>query len=231
MELCFPFHDHPGFAVVADGSGGQDASQIAVASVVETLNPRLVEMEAQPETVAALLKHAAIAANDRIAMHVRENPPLTGLGTTLAVSLVVGNKLHWMSIGDSVLFVFDGKELRQVNEDHSLAPHIDLMAAVGQIAPGTALSHPDRYCLTSLLMGTEIPRIDCGKPPIALGPGDVVVTGSDGLLFISEEEIAQIILARQDSGSESVVEALMDAIERLDAPDQDNISIAAIRVF
>lgn len=234
IEICFPYHDHPGFVVIADGMGGHEAgdvaSRLAVEGFMDRLSPRLGEIDVMPDSISVLLKDAAMHANDQIAAHVTDNRALAGMGTTLVAPIVVHNNLHWISIGDSVLFVYDGQSLRQINEDHSLAPHIDMMAATGQMDPDVARSHPDRNCLTSVLMGTDVPRIDCGKEPIALDSDHIVIAGSDGLLFLSDAEISQIVSRHRTDSSQTLVGALMDALEDLDDPEQDNISIAVIKV-
>ena len=117
-----------------------------------------------------------------------------------------------------------------MNEDHSLAPQIDLMVKSGMMDAEAARQHPDRNCLTSVLMGTEIAKIDYNKPPVELRPGNIVIVSSDGLQFLSNEEIQDIVKKHRDSRSSELVDALMQAVEDLGDPDQDNISFAVIKV-
>ena len=234
IEICFPYHDHPGFVVIADGMGGHEAgdiaSRLAVDGFMSALSPRLGEAEVLPDTISVLLENAVREANDHIASHVADHRELACMGTTLVAPVVVDRNLHWVSVGDSVLFVYDGEALRQVNEDHSLAPHIDMMAAMGQMDPDTARPHPDRNCVTSVLMGADIAKIDNGREPVPLASGNIVIAGSDGLLFLSDSEISEIVNQHKEDSSRTLVGALMDAIESLDDPDQDNVSIAVIKV-
>ena len=71
------------------------------------------------------------------------------------------NRLYWISVGDSPLFLYRNGKLSQLNEDHSMAPQIDFMVKSGLMDPQVAANHPDRNCLISVLMGTRIPKIDC----------------------------------------------------------------------
>jgi serine/threonine protein phosphatase PrpC len=234
IEICFPYHHHPGYVVIADGMGGHEAgdvaSQLAVDAFTTSLTPRLNEIDVLPDSIQRVLNDAVHAANDNIAEHVARNRALSGMGTTLVAPIVVEDQLHWISVGDSVLFIYDDNKLSQLNEDHSLAPQIDMMVATGQMDAEIARTHPDRNCLTSVLMGSEISRIDSGKAPVQLHAGNIVIAGSDGLLFLSDTEITDIVLRHRDDNSQILVGALMDAIEELNDPDQDNVSIAVIKV-
>ena len=110
------------------------------------------------------------------------------------------------------------------------APQIDLMVKSGMLDAETARHHPDRNCLTSVLMGREIAKMDCNKPPLELRPGNIVIVSSDGLQFLSNQEIQDIVKKHRDCRSSELVDALMQAVEDLGDPDQDNISFAVIKV-
>lgn len=223
-----------GFAVLADGMGGHEAgdiaSRIVVTKITDTLQARLDDGDLSDEMIPDLLKEAALSANASIATFVANNRDVAGMGTTLVVPLLNNDRLHWLSVGDSPLYVFSDDGLCQVNEDHSLAPQIDLMCRSGMLDEEQAKNHPDRNCLTSVLMGSDIPKMDCGKPPVQLMPGNIVIVSSDGLQFLSNDEISDVVRSYRDESSEAITEALIKAITALDDPDQDNVSIAVIKV-
>ncbi len=224
-----------GFAVLADGMGGHEAgdiaSRIVVTKITDALQARLDEGDISDDAIPELLKEVALEANSSIASFVSHNRSKAGMGTTLVIPMLNDDQLYWLSVGDSPLFVYDNGTLQQVNEDHSLAPQIDLMFKSGLLDEEAAKYHPDRNCLTSVLMGDEIPKIDCGKPPVTLLPGNIVIASSDGLQFLSDDEIAAVVKKHSDSSSEDIAQALMAAISDLDDPDQDNVSVAVIKVL
>ena len=224
-----------GFAVLADGMGGHEAgdiaSRIVVTKITDTLQARLDEGDITDEAIPELLKEVALTANASIATFVANNRSAAGMGTTLVVPMLNDDRLYWISVGDSPLFVFRNGELQQVNEDHSLAPQIDLMFRSGLLDEEAARHHPDRNCLTSVLMGDDIPRIDCDQPPVTLSAGDIVIASSDGLQFLSNDEIASVVKAHSDRSSEEIAGALMAAVSELDDPEQDNVSVAVIKVL
>lgn len=223
-----------GFAVLSDGMGGHAAgdvaSKIVVTEVFSELKLQSGDPEAAEREVGDVLRSVAHGANACIEAHVEQNPDTRGMGATLVACLLFETRLYWLSIGDSPLFLFRGGDLRQLNEDHSLAPQIDLMVKTGQIDRETARNHPDRNSLTSVVMGRRIPLIDCRDAPLVLEPGDVVVLASDGLQFLANDQIAAVLGRAQGRRSAEIAQALLQAVEDLAAPEQDNVSMAVIQL-
>ena len=78
-------------------------------------------------------------------------------------------------------------------------------------------------------MGTNIEKIDQPETPFRLEPGDVLVQSSDGIQSLSNSLIEKIVDGCADDGSKYVTEAVFDAIEDLNDPDQDNMSFTVVR--
>ncbi len=223
-----------GFAVLADGMGGHASGEVASKIVVTEVFSELLLQRNDPlgfaDDVAGALRRAAQAANDCLKAHVAMNPATDGMGATLVAPVIVADQLHWISIGDSPLFLFRGGQLCQLNEDHSMAPEIDHLAAMGELTEQEAHDHPERNVLTSVLFGQPIPRIDCPDQPHQLLPGDIVIAASDGLQFLDNGEIEALLKAHPFSRSDQLADLLLSAIEALEDPDQDNVSMTVIRI-
>jgi serine/threonine protein phosphatase PrpC len=146
------------------------------------------------------------------------------------VPALVENRLWWISIGDSPLFLYRNGKLSQLNEDHSMAPQIDFMVKSGLMDAEVAANHPDRNCLISVLMGTRIPKIDCPAKPVELQAGDIVICASDGLQFLTNAQIEKLVGKYRKSRSTEIAERLLEELTKLDDPDQDNISFTIIKV-
>ncbi|WP_343081051.1 PP2C family protein-serine/threonine phosphatase [Ostreiculturibacter nitratireducens] len=234
VAVTFPANCPIGFAVLADGMGGHAAGDVASSLVVEEvgrrLSVRLASGEVSDDDIPGILHDAATGANASIAAYISRNRDMMGMGTTLITPFLLEDRLHWLSVGDSPLYVFSEDGLRQVNEDHSMGPQIDMMVRAGMLDPDTARNHPDRNCLTSVLMGAPIPRIDFGKAPLKLLPGDIVIASSDGLQFLTNEDIRNVVHKHRKESSAALAEALVASVRSLDDPDQDNISVAVIKV-
>jgi len=94
----------------------------------------------------------------------------------------------------------------------------------------TGANHPDRNCLISVLMGTRIPKVDCPVKPVELRAGDIVICASDGLQFLTNEEIEWLVRRYSKKRSTEIAERLLEELQKLDDPDQDNISFTIIKV-
>jgi protein phosphatase len=224
-----------GLTVLADGMGGHAAGDVASKIVVtevfsELLFQRGGSMDAFESGLADTLRNAARAANACLAEHVINHPEMRGMGATLVASVVVARHLYWISIGDSPLFLFRGGQLRQLNEDHSMAPQIDFMVESGLLAADEARCHPDRNTLTSVLFGDKIARVDCPGHPFELQSGDMLIVASDGLQFLSNDEIAAVLRDYQSAPSAAIADRLMERLEGLGDPDQDNISFSIVKL-
>ena len=230
----FPVGAGMGFAVLADGMGGHAAGDIASKIVatevfseltIRTGDPDLLETE-----ISSVLFDAIHSANDCIRFHAETHPDTHGMGTTLVAPVLMGANLYWISVGDSPLYLMRQGELVRLNQDHSMGPQIEYLVNSGAMSWEAAMNHPDRNSLTSVLIGDEIPQIDCPAIPVRLRAGDIVLAASDGLQFLADEEIAEALQASAELPCTEIVGALLRCLSDLDDPDQDNISICVIKV-
>jgi serine/threonine protein phosphatase PrpC len=222
------------FAVLSDGMGGHAAGDLASKIVVTEIFSELMFQRSDPkafdEDCVERLTDAAMAANRCIKGHVASDPTTLGMGATLIASVICNNVLRWISIGDSPLYLFRAGRLKQLNEDHSMAPQIDLMAAAGMIDREEASTHPERNVLTSVLFGEDIPKIDCPEQAFNLEAGDIVILASDGLQFLDNIQIQNVLIDHPFSTSDELSEILLRKLKLLNDPELDNVSFFIIRV-
>ena len=222
------------FAVLADGMGGHAAGDIASKIVVTEIFSELIfrrgDANGAHQNIPAVLRNATQSANECLRAHVESDRETAGMGATLVSCVVVADALYWISIGDSPLFLFRDNTLSQLNEDHSLGPHIDMMVRSGMMSAAEGENHPERCVLTSVLSGQEIPQIDCPSDSLRLRAGDTLIIASDGLQFLANDKIAQILRERPLCRSGEVADALMDALGVLNDPDLDNVTLSVIQV-
>ena len=126
-------------AVLADGMGGHTAGALASRMVCDSFISAYRGLNgARPERLLSALR----SANDAIADEVRSNPVLSGMGTTLVAAVFGDAGVEWVSVGDSPLLLFRRGEIALLNEDHSLAPELDRLAAEGLISAAQARDRP-----------------------------------------------------------------------------------------
>ncbi|MDW4497158.1 protein phosphatase 2C domain-containing protein [Sulfitobacter sp. D35] len=223
-----------GFIVLADGMGGHSAGDVASKIVVTEVFSELKMLADQPELLERnfdrILRKAVAAANECVARIAQDSPGSRGMGATLIAPVVFDNRLYWISVGDSPLYLLRGSRLFRLNEEHSFASRMSKLVAKGQLDPEVAEQHPDRNCLTSVLGGQAIPEIDCRSQAVELRENDIVIAASDGLQFIGEWQIARIAFEARDLPSAEIGKRLLQSVYDLDDPDQDNVSLCVLKI-
>ncbi len=224
-------------AVLADGMGGHTggalASQMACAKFIEAYTGDDAdtghENDGEGSTHERLLG-ALNNANNALADRVAEEPMLSGMGCTLIGVSFTSQGAEWVSVGDSPLYLYRRGEVAQLNEDHSLAPELDRLAAAGRITAEQAKADPRRHMLRSAVTGEDLDLIDLSKRPLVLEEGDYIILASDGLQTLDVGEIERIVSAYAEDGAERVAGALIRAVESMRDPHQDNATVVAVRV-
>jgi len=230
----FPIGGGVGLVVLADGMGGHNAgdiaSKIVVTEVFSELKLQSQALASNPDRISETLRHAAFSANKCLAKHTAAHPNTKGMGATLIAMVQFEDQLFWISIGDSVLYLMRDGMLLKLNQDHSLAPQIDYMVRQGMLTEEDGRLHPDRNCLTSALRGEEIPFIDCPDKPMKLFSGDMILAASDGLPFLGEEKITDVLRDTAWPKSADIASHFLRSIERLDHPEQDNVCLSILKI-
>ncbi len=207
-------------AIVADGmggyEGGQEASRIAVETVVEHYSSTAGD---DPQ---ALLIGGLRAAHQQIHDYAAAHDELLGMGTTCTAIAVVGKRLYYAHIGDSRLYLVRGSNISRLTHDHS---YVGRLIENGLISAEEAETHPQRHILTAALgSGAEISP-DCPESPIALEKDDVLILCSDGLWsMVNEGELHDVVRMDLPQACEKLIEL---AKER---GGPDNITVQLVRV-
>ena len=224
-----------GFVVLADGMGGHAAGDVASKIVVTEVFSELKLQSGDPHLleprIGEVLRGAASNANKCVGLYAREHPSAGGMGATLLAPVLVEDRLYWVSVGDSPLYLFRNGELIRLNENHALSSQIEYLVSAGIMSREEALSYPDQSCLTSVLIGGDIAQLDCRSNPVTIMEGDILIAASDGLQFMSEDQIEGILRFKQKASAEEISAALLKEIQKLDDPAQDNLSLCVIKAL
>ena len=222
------WHEQPGLAVLADGMGGEGRGDLAAKVVVDSFIRTFERSALDPPKRLRPALQSANAALDELK---RSDPELpANMGCTLLAALVWNGRLYWISVGDSVLYLAEQGDVRQLNEDHSRAAEVDRALAAGAIDAQSARFDPRRHQLVSALVGREIPMIDECVTPVRLSAGDMVIVASDGVRTLSEKALSDAIANAPGKGAEAAAHAVVRAVERAHDPDQDNATVMVIDV-
>jgi PPM family protein phosphatase len=213
-------------AVLADGMGGHAGGAIASRTACECFVRAYAEGRG---SVPERLRSALEAANAGIARAVADDPSLRGTGTTLVGAAFGPEGLHWVSVGDSPLYLFRRGEVTLLNEDHSLAPLLDQLAMEGEITFYQARHDPRRHLLRSAVTGDEFDLVDEPRRPLALQFSDCIILASDGINTLDHSDIVRIVATHGRDGPDAIAAALIQAVEHARDPHQDNTTIVVVR--
>jgi len=213
-------------AVLADGMGGHVGGALASRTVCDAF----IKTVAQAENASReRLTQGLHASNAAIADQVAVDPILQGMGSTLVGALFGPPGLEWVSVGDSPLYLYRDGEIALLNEDHSLAPALDQMAAEGRLSVTEARNDPRRHLLRSAVTGEDLELVDLSRQPLPLQAGDCVLLASDGIHTLETHEIARVVSGYLDDGPQAVAEALVRTVEEVRDPHQDNITVLVVK--
>ena len=213
-------------AMLADGMGGHAGGALASRMVCEHF---LAGYAGQIGPTRDRLRAGLAGANRAIELKVEDDRALTGMGSTLIGAAFGPEGLEWVSVGDSPLYLYRRGEIALINEDHSLAPALDQLAAAGKITLEAARADPRRHMLRSAITGEDLELVDLSVKPLALEAGDYVVLASDGIHTLEPGEIARMITAYAVDGPEAVATALIRAVDNMREPQQDNTTVVVVR--
>lgn len=216
--------DHDlGLFVVADGMGGHRGGEVASALAVEVVQDYLREHKAEMmDEPKRVLIEAYREASARI--HHKstvESPDLMGMGTTMVIILIVGNRALIANVGDSRAYLYRDTGIWQITEDHSL---VNEQIKAGVIHEDDAHNMLGRNVITRSV-GFE-KEVVADLVERVVQPGDTYLLCSDGLCgLITNEKIAEV--CGKNKNLKSVVQTLVDEAKK--AGGDDNVSAILIR--
>ena len=190
-EDFFAVDEVRGLFLVADGLGGhvggRTASEIASYRFCES-----IRQLPQPRPMD-VVRQAFQASHQAIQARVREEPSLSGMGTTLVSLWLRGSTAVLGHVGDSRIYLLRGAALHPLTCDHSLVAEQVLR---GRLTRETARLHPKRHVITRAL-GVDAP-LEPDTAELAVEPGDLFVLCTDGISSaISDAELRAEVLASE----------------------------------
>ena len=210
--------------LLADGMGGHIGGARASELAVATFEARFNRSEGE---LLARLRDALEAANDAIAKDAASDPRFAEMGCTLVACLIDGNQLHWISVGDSPLWHLGAEGIARLNADHSMRPVLEDLVEMGRMSQEELDHDPRVNQLRSALIGEPLSMVDQNEEPFMLNEDDRIVIASDGLESLSAGRIGGICQEHEEP--QQAVKALLESIEELDRPGQDNTTVIVYR--
>lgn len=142
-------------------------------------------------------------------------------GSTLIAVLVAQDQFHWVSVGDSRIYLYREGYVNQLNTDHDLFQQWMPEILAGTRSYVEAARNPDGRKLTSFIGMGELKYVDYSRQPIDLRQGDRLVLVTDGVYgTVPPEQLADVLKANPEVSDAAKV--LERRIRDARMPHQDN---------
>lgn len=214
-------------ALIADGMGGLDrgeeASNLAVSVFLREYGNRK-----SYESIGDCLKRSLLVANAAVYDLAFTGGEDDDLGTTLSAVVIYRDELHWVSVGDSRIYLFREGRLKQLTLDHVYANQLMNDVINGKISRAEAEAHPERNYLTGYLGLPEVTEVDLNEEPLLLKAGDRILLCSDGLYDTLEEKSIAAVL---EDGGADVAEGMVKQVLDEGRRHQDNVTVIVLSIF
>lgn len=231
---------------VADGMGGQNAGEIASGIAVKTvqeffapgvLNEKIV---ATAETRKKYLEQLVIEADKRIKEEAKNNSEHEGMGSTIILAWIIGDKLTLTWCGDSRAYRYNPKlkKIERLSIDHS---YVQELVNQGVISYDDTFDHPQGNIVTRSL-GERNNKAQPETRQFELYNGDIILLCSDGLSGVLRDhktydqngnlfpgDNIEDIIKGNMSTMKQCKDALWDAAEKADW--YDNVTIILCQIL
>ena len=118
-----------------------------------------------------------------------------GAGSTIVSVAVRDRFLHWISVGDSRIYLYSNNKFAQLTKDHNYFSALEEGVACGEInAEQYEKEKIKGEALISYLGIGNLKLVDINQEPIELNKNDIVLLSSDGLYKTLESETIAAIL-------------------------------------
>lgn len=209
-------------AIVADGMGGLEYGKVASQTAVKMLTEEYTK-EYELYDIQRFLINSAYKANDKILDMANGRK----IGTTLIATVIKDNAFHWVSVGDSRIYLHRKNKLIKLNKEHTYKEELNKLYEKGEITKKEIQSHPQKEFLTSYIGYENFHELDYSKSPIYLGKGDKVILMSDGIYkSIDEEDINNILSKR--CCPDTKCQLITEKIENKNLSHQDNMTVIIV---
>lgn len=230
QDFAFARIDHDqAFAVLCDGMGGTSDGGEAGRTAVSTM--RLLYSDylgrADHESVPSFLYRTMISADEDVTKKLNGRS-----GTTMVAVSLSGNRLYWLSVGDSRLYIFRAGELVQATRDHNYFLRLDEMLGNSEISREIYEAEARRGdALISYIGMGGITLFDLTKTELTVQPGDMLLLSTDGLFKVLGPEAIQQILS-SDLALAVKADSLMEGVSAHAEKDiQDNTTFILMQVL
>ena len=207
--------------IVADGMGGHSGGEVASKMAIDIIREYIAAHQKSSSDPRSILIKAYAAATERIFKRAQnENPELLGMGTTAVTMWKLGKNIYIGNVGDSRAYLYAGRNLWQLTEDHSL---LNEQVRAGILTEEQIKTMAGKNVITRSVGYESIVNVDVIEREVQVG--ETYFLCSDGLSsIVPYDEIKKII---KNVDFTQCTSMLVDAALRFGG--DDNVTVIGIK--
>lgn len=222
------FNGETCLAVVCDGIGGAEHGEIASQYAIETLVKDYGAMTSM-EDPYQFLREEIIKIDRGVYGLKDEKGRHLDSGTTIVAVIVHNNKIWWISVGDSKIYVIRRNQFSSVNKEHNYRYRLDQQLKEHEITREEYQKKAGQAeALISYIGMNGLELIDQNSRPFEMQHMDRFLLCSDGLVKALGEEKVKESLMRHPMDIEGVAEDLIDHVENCGKKNIDNTTVVLL---
>lgn len=213
------------YVILADGVGGANAGSVASHEAVEFIRAYIdrnpIDKGSPRQYIKGYFEKCINEVNSFIIDLANSNGDYEGMGTTIVIGYMCGEKMYFVNMGDSRGYLIRENQIIQITEDHTYPAEL---FNTGEISKDEMLNHPQKHVITRAL--GIIKDMPADFHDIDLLEDDYILLCTDGVYEnISNQEILDVFSKGFD------VQEICDYIVNLsnERNTQDNITILTLK--
>lgn len=210
--------------IVADGMGGYEGGEVASEKSVNIAKRYIINNYEitfnTDEDILKLVSGSIEYANVRILEEKKDLEEFENMGSTIAIALVIKDRLYISHAGDSRIYRLRKNVFRRLTKDDS---YVQKLIDDGTIKEEDSEKHPDKNMITKAIGMSAV--VQPSKSVQKLISGDTLLLCTDGLTnYVKDEELKEIL---QNDEIEDPAEFLVDLANKRGG--RDNITVIIVK--
>lgn len=222
--------------VLCDGIGGHRAGDVAAEMGVSLITEKIIAGDVRQPIKT--IEVAVIQTSDAIYHASLSEKDRSGMGATVALAWVIGNKLYTANLGDTRIYLWRDNYLVQLSTDHTWVQEALDAGLISDKA--SSAQHANAHVIRRYLGSRKPPEPDfrlwffdkeqdvdaIKNQGLRFKPGDILLLCSDGLTDLVTDEEIQSVLG--GTSIEQAPEVLIEMANR--RAGHDNITVICAQV-
>jgi serine/threonine protein phosphatase PrpC len=206
---------------LADGLGGHGKGEVASQTAV---SQAIVQFE-QGGSQETVLKNIFECGQKEILKLQQQSGSSQAIKTTMTALLVGKDQIQWGHLGDSRIYYFQNRKLKERTLDHSVP---QMLAMIGEIREKDIRHHPDRNRLLHVMGAAGDQNAYRLAPPIPREGRQAFLLCSDGFWELIDEKKMQRTLRSADTVEEWMRSMETAVVAAGKKTEMDNYSAVAV---